>query len=138
MAARILVVEDDEASRHLLKYLLAARGYAVVEAEDGMVGIRKALSESPDLVLCDLQMPVMNGYQVARYLLADAGWARAPLVAVTAFSMAGDREKALAAGFDDHLTKPIDPVAFVACIERYLPPGLIASGAPLVPPGSPP
>lgn len=120
MPARILIMEDDSASRELVRYLLEAAGYVTLEADDGRIGLRTALEANPDLVICDLQMPVMNGYEVVRCLRAHAGWRRVPLIAVTAFSMAGDRETALAAGFDEHVTKPIAPETFVGRIESFL------------------
>lgn len=122
MTARILVIEDDEASRMLVIYLLEADGYQVYSASNGRDGVRAALEHGPDLILSDLQMPVMDGYEVARLLHADPGWRRAPLVAVTAFSMPGDREKALEVGFQDHISKPIDPERFVRQVEAYLSP----------------
>ncbi|CAN7296747.1 response regulator [Acidovorax sp. LjRoot118] len=122
MTARILVIEDDEASRMLVTYLLEADGYQVYSASNGRDGVRAALEHGPDLILSDLQMPVMDGYEVARLLHADPGWRRAPLVAVTAFSMPGDREKALEVGFQDHISKPIDPERFVRQVEAYLSP----------------
>ncbi len=122
MVACILVIEDDEASRMLVTYLLEADGYRVYGAPDGREGVRAALEHGPDLILSDLQMPVMDGYEVARLLHADPGWRRAPLVAVTAFSMPGDREKALEVGFQDHISKPIDPERFVRQVEAYLAP----------------
>lgn len=121
MPTRILIIEDDSASRALVHYLLVAAGYATLEAEDGSVGLSMALQARPDLIICDLQMPVMNGYEFARALQEYPDWRRVPLIAVTAFSMAGDRETALAAGFDEHITKPITPETFVAQIEAFLP-----------------
>lgn len=127
MPARILIIEDDSASRELVKYLLEAAGYTTLDADDGSVGVRMALEANPDLVICDLQMPVMNGFEVVRQLREHPGWHRVALIAVTAFSMPGDRETALAAGFDEHITKPITPEAFVAQIEAFLPPELRAT-----------
>ena len=121
-AANILVIEDDEASRQLVVYLLEDAGHRVLAAENGALGLALALAESPDLILCDLQMPVMNGYDVARSLRAHPAWRVVPLIAVTAFSMPGDREKALEVGFDDHLSKPITPETFVQQIEAFLGP----------------
>lgn len=126
MPARILIIEDDSASRALVGYLLLAAGYATLEAEDGDVGLRMALQTQADLIICDLQMPVMNGYEMARALQQHPDWRRVPLIAVTAFSMAGDRETALAAGFDEHISKPIMPETFVAQIEAFLPHTLLA------------
>lgn len=121
MPARILIIEDDSASRELVKYLLETAGYVTLDADDGRVGVRMALEMKPDLVICDLQMPVMNGFEVVRYLRETPGWRRVALIAVTAFSMAGDRETALAAGFDEHITKPITPETFVDQVEAFLP-----------------
>ena len=120
--ATILVIEDDDASRQLVTYLLEAAGHRVLAAENGAVGVRIALAESPDIILCDLQMPVMNGYEVARSLRTSMIWRVVPLVAVTAFSMPGDREKALDVGFNDHLSKPITPETFVQQVEAFLGP----------------
>ncbi|PJI97463.1 CheY-like chemotaxis protein [Acidovorax sp. 69] len=117
--ARILVIEDDEASRQLVTYLLEAAGHDVLAAENGAIGLAMALAESPDIILCDLQMPVMNGYEVARNLRTNPQWRVVPLVAVTAFSMPGDREKALEVGFNEHLSKPITPETFVRQIEAF-------------------
>lgn len=123
MSTRILIIEDDEASRELVKYLLETAGYDTLDAEDGCRGVELALAARPNLVICDLQLPGMNGYEVMRCLREDARWHPVPLIAVTAFSMAGDRETALAAGFDEHITKPIFPETFVGQIERFLPAG---------------
>lgn len=120
--ATILVIEDDDASRQLVTYLLEAAGHRVLAAENGAVGVRVALAESPDIILCDLQMPVMNGYEVARSLRTSMIWRVVPLVAVTAFSMPGDREKALDVGFNEHLSKPITPETFVQQVEAFLGP----------------
>jgi two-component system cell cycle response regulator DivK len=130
MTGRILIIEDDNASRELVKYLLTAAGYATLEAEDGRAGLDMALKEEPDLIICDLQMPYMNGYEVVRALLAQPGWPRVPLIAVTAFSMSGDRETALMAGFDEHISKPITPETFTGQIEAFLHPHLRAGFKP--------
>jgi two-component system cell cycle response regulator DivK len=118
--ARILIIEDDASSRDLVRYLLVTAGYATLDVDDGGIGLKMALEANPDLVICDLQMPVMNGYEVARRLRERPDWRHKPLIAVTAFSMAGDRETALAAGFDEHITKPIVPETFVEQIEAFL------------------
>ena len=120
MAASILVIEDDPASLELLKYLLERAGYRVYAAANGSAGLQAALQNNPDLVLCDLQMPELTGFEVIARLQADPRWRAAPIVAVTAFSMVGDRDAALAAGFNDYITKPIDPETFLDEIERFL------------------
>ena len=121
MAARILVVEDNAANLELVRYLLAFTGYMVSQARDGGQGIVLALQERPDLILCDLQMPVVDGYQVLAQLRQHAETADIPVVAVTAFSMPNDRQKVLTAGFNGYLSKPIEPETFVAQIEEFLP-----------------
>ena len=120
MPARILVIEDDPASLELLKYLLERAGYEVHVAADGAAGLQAALQHNPDLVLCDLQMPELTGFEVLARLRADSRWRPAPMVAVTAYSMPGDCEAALAAGFSDYMTKPIDPDTFLDEIARFL------------------
>lgn len=121
MAARILVVEDNAANLELVRYLLAFTGYMVSQARDGGQGIVLALQERPDLILCDLQMPVVDGYQVLAQLRQHAETADIPVVAVTAFSMPNDRQKVLTAGFNGYLSKPLEPETFVAQIEEFLP-----------------
>lgn len=124
MGARILIIEDDPASRELVKYLLESAGHTVLIASEGGTAVRTAIDAKPDLLICDLQLPVMNGYQIIQSLLESPQWHKVPIIAVTAFSMAGDREKTLAAGFDEHISKPIDPRHFVAQIESFLPAAL--------------
>ena len=121
MSARILIIEDDPASMQLATYLLEAARHAISCATDGEHGTTLALRESPDLVICDLQIPLMNGYEVVRSLQGNSKWHRVPIVAVTALSMPGDRERAIAAGFDGYLTKPITPEIFAWQIESFLP-----------------
>jgi two-component system cell cycle response regulator len=120
MSARILVIEDDQASRELITYLLQAFGYTPLCAHDGAEGLEIVRREAPDLVICDLQLPNIDGYEVARQLKGHPAWRAMPLVAVTAFAMAYDRDKALAAGFDGYLTKPIDPETFVQQMQAFL------------------
>jgi CheY-like chemotaxis protein len=121
MAACILIVEDNAANLSLVEYLLQAGGYQTCSASDGGAGVRLAREEKPDLVVCDLQMPVLNGYEVLAQLRADPLTRAIPVIAVTAFSMPGDRAKVTEAGFDGYLSKPIEPELFVRQIEKYLP-----------------
>ena len=130
MAARILIIEDNKANLELVEYLLKASGYATLAAQDGEQGVRAARKEKPDLIICDLQMPVMDGYEVVRELKKDPLLRPIPVIAVTALSMPGDRNNVLAAGFDGYLSKPIEPETFVRTVEGFLPPGLRAQPPP--------
>jgi two-component system cell cycle response regulator DivK len=121
MPARILIIEDDLATRELSFCLLDTAGYTVLVASNGGTGVKLAVSERLDLVLCDLHLPVMDGCDVVQALLANPHWHGVPIVALTASSMVGDREKTLAAGFSDYLSKPITPETFVREIEAFLP-----------------
>ena len=120
MPARILVIEDNFANLELMAYLLKAYGHAVITARDGEEGLASALRELPDLVVCDIQMPRMDGYEVACRAKHDIKLQAIPLIAVTALAMVGDRDKVLATGFDGYIAKPIDPERFVAEIENFL------------------
>jgi len=130
MPARILVVEDDPANLSLMGYLLQAFGHSTVPARDGEEALAAAAREEIDLVICDLQLPGMDGYEVLRRLRQDPGLAAVPVVAVTAFAMVGDRERMLAAGFDAYLPKPIDPEEFVPRLEALLPEARRSRGRP--------
>jgi CheY-like chemotaxis protein len=116
--ARVLVVEDQAENLDLMVYLLHAFGHQTLVARDGAEGMAITARDRPDLVVMDLQMPVMDGYEAAALLKADRRLASIPLVAVTAYAMVGDRERIMAAGFDGYLTKPIDPTGFVRELER--------------------
>jgi two-component system cell cycle response regulator len=120
VAARILIIEDNPANLELMTYLLGAFGHTVLAAEDGRRGLEVARGERPDLIVCDVQLPDMDGYEVARRLKSDPELRTTPLVAVTALAMVGDRDRVLAAGFDGYLAKPINPETFVRQMEVYL------------------
>lgn len=122
MGARVLIIEDNPANRELMTYLLTAFGHSVLGAEDGRQGLEAARRERPDLIVCDVQLPDLDGFEVARRLQADAGLRSIPLVAVTALAMVGDRDRVLAAGFDGYVAKPINPETFVRQMEVYLRP----------------
>lgn len=121
MTGTILVVEDDETSRNMLAYLLDKAGYQVRTAGDGREALEQSRSQHPDLIVMDVQMPVLDGYQAARECKNDPALHHIPIVAVTAVAMVGDREKVFAAGFDAYITKPIVPEEVVAQIETMLP-----------------
>jgi two-component system, cell cycle response regulator DivK len=120
MNAKILLIEDNEMNRYLATFLLEERGFAVSHAADGPTGLDLASRERFDLILLDIQLPLMDGHAVARALRANPALADVPIVAVTSYAMAGDREEAITAGCDGYLEKPIDPETFVSDIARYL------------------
>ncbi|HEX4005828.1 MAG TPA: response regulator [Acidobacteriaceae bacterium] len=118
--ALILIADDRPSSRELLRTVLERAGYAVIEAEDGEVAVEKARSEHPDLILLDLQMPKLDGYGVMKVLRADRQFAALPVLALTASAMTGDRERILAAGFTDYLSKPASPDQLREAVARLL------------------
>ena len=122
MSARILVIEDNEQNMYLIHFLLEANGHTVIEALDGEQGILRAQDSSPDVILLDIQLPGMDGYEIARIIRGTPGLATIPIIAVTSYAMAGDREKILAAGATDYIEKPINPATFVEQIRKYFPP----------------
>jgi CheY-like chemotaxis protein len=126
MSAHILIVEDNLANMELAEYLLKARGYSPWKAYDGAQGLSMINERRPDLVVCDLQMPVMDGYELLRVVRGQKITHSLVVVAVTALSMPGDKVRVIAAGFDGYLSKPIEPESFVAQLETYLSPELHA------------
>jgi len=127
VSARILIIDDDVPSRELAAYLLAAYGYDVRTASGGEDGLRLAGDRTPHLIICDLQMPGLDGYATLERLrqIPEIG-AATPVIAVTASSMPEDRSKTRAAGFDGYLSKPITPETFAGDIAQFLPPALRA------------
>jgi CheY-like chemotaxis protein len=122
MKARILYIEDNESNMYLVTYILQSRGHEVLQAWDGAEGVDLARSALPDLILLDIQLPGMDGYETARRIRAEAELAGIPVVALTSYAMAGDKEKALGAGCNGYIEKPINPDTFVAQIEAFLTP----------------
>ena len=120
MPKKILVVEDNEQNRILMRQILTYHGYEVLEAADGAAGLKMAREHMPDLILLDLQMPVMGGFAVIRELRKSPELSRLKVMAVTSFAMKGDREKALEAGFDEYVTKPIDTRKFVELVKNII------------------
>jgi CheY-like chemotaxis protein len=121
MPARILVVEDNQANLDLMVYLLKAFGHTVTGAMNGLAGIAAINAAAFDLVLTDIRMPGIDGYEMARRVKADPKTQNLRLVAVTASAMVGDRELAMGAGFDGYISKPIEPRRFVEQVDEYLP-----------------
>src|SRR5512145_1734119 len=120
MTVPILYIEDNDPNFYLVSYILSAKGYTVERAHDGREGISLATKGRPGLILLDIQLPIMDGYDTARELRKIPGVSTTPIVALTSYAMAGDREKALAAGCTGYIEKPIDPAAFAAQVERHL------------------
>ena len=120
MSKRILVVEDQEDLRGVLRDLLTGSGYTVLEAGDGEAGVAKANSDRPDLILMDIEMPVIDGYEAARRIKADPFLKPIPIIAVSSFAIKGDEEKARAAGCDHYVTKPYNPMQLLRLIRGFL------------------
>ncbi len=120
MKKKILVIEDNEQNLYLIKYILEDCGYGVFSATDGKTGIEMAASILPDLILLDIQLPVMDGYAVARALRQIPVLQETRIVAVTSYAMPGDREKAIESGCSGYIEKPIDPDTFSLQVEAYL------------------
>ena len=118
--AKILLVEDNEMNRDMLSRRLLRKGFEVVIAEDGALGVARATSDSPALILMDMSLPVIDGWEATRRLKADAATAHIPIIALTAHAMSEDRDKAMAAGCDDYDTKPIDLDRLLAKIASLL------------------
>lgn len=116
----ILVVEDNDLNRELLARRLKRKGFDVVHAADGIEGVRLARESHPDLILMDMSLPGMDGWQATRVLKSDAATVHLPVIALTAHAMAGDFEKAIEAGCDDYDTKPIDLPRLLGKMERLL------------------
>ncbi len=121
MTNRVLVVEDTEDNRRILRDLLSSAGYDVVEASDGAEGLSAVARLKPDLVVLDIQLPVIDGYEVARRLKADPKTRDIPIVAVTSYALAGDEDKSRAAGCDAYVAKPFSPRHLLATIRGFLP-----------------
>lgn len=119
--AKILIIEDNPENMQLIVYLLVAFGHITLEAGDGQAGLDLLTHEMPHLILCDIQMPVIDGYEVLKRLKLDPKLSAIPVVAITSYAMVGDQDKILAYGFDGYLSKPINPETFIKDIEKFLP-----------------
>jgi two-component system, cell cycle response regulator len=122
MPIRILIIEDHVDNLELMSYLLKAFGYATLAASDGLEGLKVAGQERPELIICDIQLPGIDGFEVAKRLKSDAQLREIPLVGITALAMVGDRDRVLQAGFNGYIPKPIAPETFVTDIEAFLKP----------------
>ncbi len=122
MGNTILVIEDNQQNLYLLRFLLESHGFSVAEASDGSEGIQAACVLRPAAILLDIQLPGMNGYAVAEEIRRHETLKSVPVIVVTSYAMAGDRERALAAGATDYIEKPIDPDTFIGRILEYVKP----------------
>jgi two-component system, cell cycle response regulator len=129
MSAHILIIEDNEMSLALAEYLLRQSGYTTSSATDGDSGVRLALENQANLILCDLDLPVIDGPQVVAMLRTHADWRRVPILAFTAASLGDELKRTLTAEFDGCIAKPIDPGSFTATVGNHLAPELRASHA---------
>ena len=129
---KVLVIEDNELNRDMLTRRLARKGYETVTAVDGREGVEMALSSRPDLILMDMSLPVLDGWEATRRIKAAPETRAIPVIALTAHAMAGDRERALQAGCDDYDTKPVEFAGLLAKIETLLgtPKTLAGGGTP--------
>jgi len=121
MQETILVIEDNDQNMYLTTFLLQKFGYQVLQARDGQTGIELARQHSPHLILLDIQLPGMDGYTIARELSNVRELQKIPIIAVTSYAMAGDRERTLASGCIGYIEKPINPATFVQEIQQFLP-----------------
>jgi two-component system cell cycle response regulator DivK len=121
MSKRILVIEDQEDNRQIVRDLVTASGYELIEATTGEEGLEVAARERPDLILMDIQLPGIDGYEVTRRIKADPKLRKIPIIAVTSYALSGDDKKAFAAGCDGYVTKPYSPRLLLAKIREYLP-----------------
>ncbi len=121
MSKRILVVEDQEDNRRIIRDLLAATDYVITEAVNGEEALAAVARERPDLILMDIQLPVMDGYEATRRIKADPALRSIPIIAVTSYALSGEEAKVRAAGCDDYVAKPYSPRQLLAKIRQYVP-----------------
>jgi two-component system, cell cycle response regulator DivK len=121
MSKLILVVEDQADNRQILRDLLTSVGYRTVEAENGELGVAAAAAHHPDLILMDIQLPVLDGYEATRRIKSDPALMSIPIIVVTSYALSGDEDKARAAGCDAYITKPYSPRQLLATVRKFLP-----------------
>jgi two-component system, cell cycle response regulator DivK len=121
MSKRILVVEDQADSRQIIRDMLAGTDYEITEAANGEEALRAIANQRPDLILMDIQLPIMDGYTATNQIKADPALRSIPIIAVTSYALAGEENKARAAGCDEYVTKPFSPRQLLAKIRQYLP-----------------
>lgn len=121
MTKRILVVEDQEDNRQILRDLLGSAGFELIEAEDGEKAVALATAHKPDLILMDIQLPLLDGYEATRRIKGDPALRAIPIIVVTSYALSGDEEKAKAAGCDAYVAKPYSPRQLLATIRAHMP-----------------
>ena len=117
---KVLIIEDNENNLYMMRFILQKLGHAILEARDGAAGVELAVRERPDLILMDIQLPVLDGYAATRKIREDDRLKGVPIIAVTSYAMVGDREKALKAGCTAYIEKPIQPESFIKELEKYV------------------
>ena len=117
---KVLVVEDNEQNLYLMRSILHKMGHQVIEARDGFAGVKRAIEETPDLILMDIQLPILDGYEATKRIRATEATKDIPIIAVTSYAMVGDKGKSLAAGCTAYIEKPIDPQFVMKEIEKYV------------------
>lgn len=125
MKSKVMVIEDNKQNMYMMAYLLECYNYKVIQSFSGIDGIKKAREEKPDIILLDIQLPEMDGYNITREIKKNEELKNIPIIAVTAYAMMGDKEKAIDAGAIGYIEKPIDPDTFVSQMEAFLPPHLL-------------
>lgn len=116
---KVLIIEDNENNLYMMKFLLEENGYKVVAARDGVEGVKLATVEKPDLILMDIQLPLLDGYGATKQIKAIEEISHIPIIAITSYAMVGDREKTMEAGCNGYIEKPINPETFLAEIEQF-------------------
>lgn len=118
--AKVLVIEDNESNLYMMRFILIKLGHQVLEARDGIMGLKMAEEEIPDLILMDIQLPLMDGYTVTKKIREKEKLRDIPIIAVTSYAMVGDREKAIEAGCTAYVEKPINPEKFIEEVKKYV------------------
>lgn len=117
---KVLVIEDNENNLYLMRFILNKLGHTVLEARDGAAGVDLAAASIPDLILMDIQLPILDGYAATRQIRENEVLKDIPIIAVTSYAMVGDKEKAMEAGCTSYIEKPIHPESFIQALAQYL------------------
>ena len=117
---KVLVIEDNETNLYLMRTILQKLGFQVIEAQDGFSGVELAIAEKPDLILMDIQLPVLDGYGATKKIRAIEETKDIPIIAITSYAMLGDKERILNAGCTAYIEKPIEPKSFIEEVKKYL------------------